>query len=74
MAWSPEAVSNVMTAPPPSSKLHMSDVRIIGGRACRSVGLVGSRRGGYTPLLPELGEEVSHLAEPVQRQQVPGRF
>lgn len=37
-----------------------------------SVGLVGSRRGGYTPWLPELGEEVSHLAEPVQRPQVPG--
>ena len=30
-----------------------------------SVGLGGSRRGGYTPLLPELGEEVSYLAEPV---------
>jgi hypothetical protein len=39
-----------------------------------SVGLGGSRRGGYTPLLPELGEEVSYLAEPVQRQQVPGRL
>lgn len=74
MAWSPEAVSNVMTAPPPSSKLHMSSVRIIGGGVRMSVGLVGSRRGGDTPLLPELGEQVSHLAEPVQRQQMPGRL
>jgi hypothetical protein len=39
-----------------------------------SVGLVGSRRGGDTPLLPELGEQMSHLAEPVQRQQMPGRL
>jgi hypothetical protein len=74
MAWSPEAVSNVMTAPPPSSKLHMSSVLIIGGGGRLSVGLVGSRRGGNAPLLPELGEQVGHLAEPVQRQQMHGRL
>jgi hypothetical protein len=36
------------------------------------IGLEGGRCGGETPLLPELGEPVGHLAEPVQRQQRQG--
>ena len=39
-----------------------------------AVGLVGSRWGGDTPLLPEVGEPVGHLAEPVQRQQMHRRL
>lgn len=37
-----------------------------------ALGLVGGPRGGDTPVLSELCDQVGHLAQPVQRQQMCG--